>query len=394
MDSYFATVEQQANPLLRGKPIVVSGKEGSRTVIVASSKEAKRLGVKTAMLHHEARKLCPNLEFVEPDGAKYEYLTKTFLKVFKTFTGKVEVFSIDEAFLDMTGYVTDWDLAIEKASQIKVLLKQELGDWMTCSVGIANNKFLAKLASGLDKPNGLFFVHEKIKQSILDNVKLTAFCGIGRRIEKRLNCLGIKSVPELRAYQPKKLVQEFGPFYGKKLHQMASGIDYEPVIPDFQSAEIKSVGRAYTLPYNTYDKEELFTVLMHLCEKVGRELRRKKLSGKTLVYYFRYSDFTHGGFRLTLPGYIDDNLRLFEIGCAKLQNFHLEKAVRLVGVHVSNLIKDYRQQTLFNPDKKQTDLLPFLDKINDRYGELTVKPAYLLKLKRLRHKVGGFKLQD
>ncbi|MBT7007178.1 DNA polymerase IV [Candidatus Falkowbacteria bacterium] len=394
MDSYFATVEQQANPLLRGKPIVVSGKEGSRTVIVASSKEAKKFGVKAAMLHHEARKLCPHLEFVEPDGAKYEYLCRKFINIFKQYTEKVEIFSIDEAFLDMSGYVKNWDQAIEKASDIKDLLKQELGDWMSCSVGIANNKLLAKLASGMDKPDGLFLIHEKLKQSILENIELTAFCGIGRRIKKRLTGLEVNTVIDLQSYPLEKLIQEFGKFYGTKLHNMSYGVDSDPVIPDFQSAEIKSVGRTYTLPSNTFDKEEIFSVLMHLCEKVGRELRRKKLSGKTLVYFFRYHDFSHGGFRLTLPGYINDSVRLFDIALKRINDFVLSKSVRLVGVHVSNLIKDYGQLTFLDPDKKQIELLPALDKINDRYGELTVKPAYLLKLKRLRRKVGGFKLNN
>lgn len=394
MDSYFATVEQQANPLLRGKPIVVSGKEGSRTVIVASSKEAKKLGVKTAMLHHVARKLCPNLEFVEADGTKYEYLCRKFIEIFKRHTDKVEIFSIDEAFLDLTGFAKTWDRSIEIADQIKCSLKNELGDWMTCSVGIANNKLLSKLASGLDKPNGLLLICEQNKTPILNNIELTDFCGIGNRIKKRLNYLGVKTVPDLRDYSVEDLIKEFGPFYGNKLSNMSRGIDYDPVIADSDSGEVKSVGRSYTLQENTYDKEEIFTVMMHLCEKVGRELRRKKLSGKTLVYYFRYSDFSHGGFRLTLPGYVDDSIRLFDIAQSRLNKFILPKAVRLVGVHVSNLIKDYRQLTFLSPEKKQTELLPFLDKINDRYGELTIKPAYLLKLKRLRRKVGGFKLRD
>jgi len=394
MDSYFATVEQQANPLLRGKPIVVSGKEGSRTVIVASSKEAKKFGVKTAMAHFQAKKLCPHLEFVEPDGAKYEYFCRQFIKIFKKYTEKVEVFSIDEAFLDLTGYAKNFEQAKKNAWQIKKQVKNKLGEWVTCSVGIAKNKLLAKLASDLDKPNGLFLISEKNKEQVLKNIKLTDFCGIGRRLEKRLDELGINSVEKLKNYPKHALIREFGPFQGNKLYNMSRGIDNDPVVSYLETDEVKSVGRSYTLPHDTWEKQEIFTVLMHLCERTGRELRRKNLAGRTLVYYLRNSDFTHIGFRKTIEGYTNSTLQLFEIGENKFKSIKLKKPVRLVGVHVSNLIKDWNQLPLWQNEQKKFQLTPYLDKINDRYGELTIKPAYLLKQKRLRRKVGGFKLAN
>ncbi|MBU1132608.1 DNA polymerase IV [Patescibacteria group bacterium] len=394
MDSFFATVEQQANPFLRGKPIVVSGKEGSRSVIVASSREAKKWGIKTAMLPREAKKLCPTLIFVEPDGVKYEYLSRKFIEILKLYTDKVQVFSIDEAFLDLTGFVADFNGAREIALEIKRKYKNELGDWISCSVGIAGNKLLAKLASDLEKPDGLVIIDEKNKEQILDKIKLTDFCGIGRQLEKRLDALGINSVSKLKDYPLHNLINEFGNVAGHRLHDMSFGIDFDPVVSYLNEYEPKSVSRAYTLPRNTWEIEEILAVLMHLCEKAGRELRRKKLSAKTLIFYLRYADFSHGGARKTLPRYVNDSFEIYQIGECLLKKINLKKPVRLIGLWLTNLSPSSQQIPLWREERKKQKLIPFLDKINDIYGELTIKPAFLLKLKRLRKKVGGFKVKD
>ena len=394
MDSFFAAVEQQANPSLRGKPIAVSGKEGSRTVIVASSREAKFFGIKTTMLQHEARKLCPNLIFVQPDGLKYEFLHEQFVKIFNQFTDKVEVFSIDEAFLDLTGFVSSWQEATVLVKEIKDLIKSHLGEWVTCSVGMAENKLLAKLASGLDKPDGLVIINEKNQDKILEKTRLTSFCGLGPQTEKKLSSLGIDSIQKLKESPQRYLINEFGESSGNFLYNLARGVDHSLVIPDSEEEEVKSISRAYTLPYDCYQKDEIYSVMLHLCEKIGRELRSKKLAGRTVVISLRYLDFTQVDFRQTLPGYINDSLKLFELVRCRLEKLRLSKGVRLVGVYVTNLVKDYKQQSLWEKDRKFDDLLASLDKINDTYGELTIKPAYLLKLKRLRNKVGGFKVRE
>jgi len=394
MDSYFATLEQQANPFLRGRAIGVSGKEDSRTVIVAASKEAKKCGVKTAMSIYAARKLCPNLYLVEGDGPKYRFVTDSFIKIFKQVTSQIEVFSIDEAFLDLSGHVKTWGEARVRANWIKSQLKRDVGDWVTCSVGIAENKLLAKVASDLNKPNGLVVINEINKFNILDKLNLTDFCGIGRRIQLRLESMGIETVKKLREYPPEELIKAFGPYYGHWLHQASLGFDSSPVVADFDEANVKSVSRAYTLDFDTWNKDEVFQVLMHLCEKCGRELRSKQLAGRTLQYYWRYEDFTHAGVRVTFKKKINDGLELFQIGWQKMSNYQLQKAIRLVGVRVSNLEPVSGQLPLFDRERKRGDLVPFLDHINDTYGELTVKPAYLLKKSRLRHKIGGFKYGD
>jgi len=295
----------------------------------------------------------------------------------------------------MTGYVKTEAEAVSRAKKIKIEIVRELGEVVTASVGIAGNKLLAKLASDINKPDGLFLINEQNQLEVLNYSKLTDFCGIGRRLEKHLLSLGIDSVIKLRE-QPLVLLQQiFGSFCGQKLYNMARGLDDSPVTPYFIETAVKSVGRSYTLPRNTFDKQEILVVLLHLCEKVGRELRRLKLTGRTVVIYWRYADFTHAGARQTFARHLNDSAVFFQFGEAKISKFRLARAVRLVGIQVSNLQDaGFCQLPLWLADRKRTELIPFLDKINDRYGELTVKPAFLLKLNKLRKKVGGFRLRD
>lgn len=391
MDSYFASVEQQANQCLRGKPIVVSGKEGSRSVIVAASREAKKFGVKTAMLPSEARRLCPGLIFVEGDAEKYAYVSREFVRIFKKFSGRIEVYSIDEAFLDLTGYCRANGDALRVAAEIKKELSLSVGLQITCSIGIAENKLLAKLASEIKKPNGVFLIDENNKEDVLRQIKLIDFCGLGPRIAVRLEKLGVNSVLKLRECPRSVLIQEFGEWQGNRLKDFSFGRDESAVVADWETPAPKSVGRAYTLARNTLDKQEILAVLAHLCEKICRELRRKNICAKTIIVYLRYFDFTHIGFRQTFQTGINNGALLFKIARTKLQAFPLAKPVRLVGAQASSFCESGHQLSLWDEDRRRQNLLPALDKINDIYGELTIKPAFLLRQSRLRKKVNGFR---
>ena len=188
MNSYFATVEQQANPLLRGKPIAVSGRPNIQSVVATASYEAKKYGVKSGMNTWEAKKLCPFLIFIPGDPNKYIDITGRLIKIFKSYTPLVEIFSIDEVFLDLSHASSR---AQEIALEIKVRIRREIGDKMTCSIGVASNKFLAKLASEKKKPDGLTIVTPETLDEILLSSKLDDFCGIGRRILARLSDIRI-----------------------------------------------------------------------------------------------------------------------------------------------------------------------------------------------------------
>ena len=207
-NSYFATVEQQANPRLRGKPIGVTGGDRlKRTVIGAASVEAKRFGVKTGMQLHEAKILCPEIIFVPGDSDKYLECTKKFINILKDYSPYLEVFSIDEVFLELP---SEWGCAVKIAEEVKQRIKQEIGEWITCSVGISYNKLMAKLAGSLYKPNGLVIIEdEESAKWVLDRVELDEICGIGSRIKKRLLNTGITNFSTLRKASKKDLVVEF-----------------------------------------------------------------------------------------------------------------------------------------------------------------------------------------
>jgi DNA polymerase-4 len=221
---------------------------------------------------------------------------------------------------------------------------------------------------------------------------LTDVCGIGRGLEKRLKLLGIGNFQQLRD-KPKNFLQKFfGNIGGENLFNMSRGIDESEVVPEDEKGDCKSVSRSYTLAQNTFDKNEILAVLMRLCLDASCALRRDNLAGRTIVFFFRYADFTGAGFRRTFKIGVDDGVQIYEVAEKIVRPWKLHKAVRLVGVHISNLVIDAHQTSLFDDVVKKVKMQKAIDEINDRYGNHTVKPAFLLKLKRLRNKVGGFKI--
>ncbi|HUT21956.1 MAG TPA: DNA polymerase IV [Candidatus Bipolaricaulota bacterium] len=393
MNSYFASVEQQANPFLRGKAMVVSGKEDSRTVIVAASAEAKKMGIKTAMSVFEARKLCSRLIFVQPDPVKYAQITERFFEIFKKYAGEVELFSIDEAFLDLTGLAVDFVQAVEIAKKIKTELKNEVGEWIKCSIGISYNKLLAKLASDLKKPDGLFIIERENKRQVLNQAKPEDICGIGPRLAARLENLGLDTLKKIEEADEKIMRFEFGPHWGPRLKLLASGELDEPVISYYREESVKSASASYTLPQNTFDKDYILKILAQLIEKVCRRLRKNNLVGKTSMFFFRFDNFTHWGESQTWPGYLADDLSFFEWSRGKIFDLNLDRAVRLVGFRVSNLIEGRGQPPLFPKERKRFLLAESLDKINDDFGEHSIHLGSMLGSPRLKKRAGGFKYE-
>lgn len=346
MNSYFATVEQQANPLLRGKPIAVSGRPHINSVIAAASIEAKKFGVKSGMNTWEAKKLCPQLIFIPGDPAKYLCLSEKMIRILKSYTPFVEIFSIDEAFLELPEG-EPFRIALE----IKQRIKNEIGSHITCSIGIAQNKFLAKLASEKKKPDGLTVVTEENLDEILLSSKLDDFCGIGRQILKKLQGMGIYTVVQLRQ------VPEI--FVGRKLHNMAYGIDNSPVI--FNQPEAKSFSHSLTLPKETSDKNYVEAVLLYLCEKVARRMRRDNFCGRTVWCNGNQKSSTY---------YTDEGQEIF-----KTARTMLYLPVRAVYVGMVNLkSKDLTNKSFFDRPEIETTM----DLINDKFGERTLFRAATL----------------
>lgn len=404
-NSFFATIEQQANPRLRGKPIGVTGGDRlERTVLGAASVEAKKFGVKTGMTIAEARTLCPDLILVKGDTDKYLSCTKKFLNILKDYSPFVEVFSIDEAFLELGSMVCedDWyDYAVSVAQEIKNRIKSEVGEWVTCSIGISYNKRMAKLAGSMQKPNGLVVIaEEQSAQFILDRTPLDEICGIGSRIKKRLNNIGVFSFADLRKVPLESLLASFKS-YGKILFDMARGIDQTPLIPFYQRQEVKSIGHRHTTSKDINDPLEIKQLFLKLSELVGRRLRAKKLVGKTVTVWFRYAfnreyyyltgqKFSGGGMQTTI-NFSDDGLDIFNAGWKIFLNLWDGEPVRMVGISISNLTAKLPENLSFlDEDKRKEKIINTLDKVNDKYGEFTLFRGILLNSKKMRRKPNAF----
>jgi DNA polymerase-4 len=380
MNSYFASVEQQANPHLRGKPIGVGGPNDGRTVLAAVSIEAKRRGVKTGMGIFEARRICPDIICVQGDYNKYACVTNSLILIYRRYTPLMEIFSIDEVFMDVTSTIASWKGAVRAVYEIKKAIKKEVGEWLTCSVGIGPNKLIAKLASDLKKPDGLVVVQKKDLPALLARTKLDEFCGIGSRTKRNLIAMGIDTVKKLGDAPIESLVKRFGKI-GYVLHNMGIGEDDSPVVPYYEIPEPKSMGHSYTLPKDSSDPEVVCSTLLRLSEQVGRRMRAERFMGRVVYAGVRTSDFSFMGKQKALNRFIDDGYDIYTTAKGIIESLHYFGGVRLVAVSVSHLVKD-RQQLSFLPEEvKKEKLLMAMDNLNNRYGEFAVGRATLMQAK-------------
>ena len=252
-DSFFASVEQQDNPVLRNKPLGVTATNG-RTCIIASSREAKKLGIKTGSRTYEAFQICPDLKLVSANFVKYFDVSKKFLKICQNFSPDVELFSVDEVFMDVTLTNHLFDGTYKMINRMKKEIQEKIGEYITVSIGISHNKLLAKLASGINKPDGIFEITKNNLEAVYSRSELTDVCGIGNRIKLRLNKIGIYTLIQLRNAPINILKQEFGDFEGHFLKNIGLGIDSDSLSSFTSSPDVKSVGRNYCLPKNEYNK--------------------------------------------------------------------------------------------------------------------------------------------
>jgi DNA polymerase-4 len=374
MNAFFASVEQKANPALRGRPVAVVG-AGKRTVVTTASYEARAYGVRTGMTVYEAKAACPCLTVVAGDNGKYMDASGRVFEVLKGFSPAIEAYSIDEAFIDATGSMAAF------ASPRAFGLAVKEGVWratgLRCSVGVAPNKLLAKLASDMRKPDGLVVMEEEVVPSILDGLPADALCGVGPRLSSRLRALGIRTCAELGRAPASLLRQRFG-IIGERLKLMGMGIDQSPVVPIGEEAEAKSIGHSTTLPMDTSDRGEIRAVMLRLSEMVGGRARRHGLKGSTVSLTLRYPDFqtfTRGG-RLHAPTNDTRSIYLGAIGI--LGSLRLRDAVRLIGVTLSGTAKDQGQTPLFEGERSRERLLAAMDAVNERFGNDTLTWAALL----------------
>lgn len=368
MDAFFAAVEQKTDPRLRGKPVLVCGEPGTRSVVAAASYEARRFGISAGMPVGEAVRRCPHAVLVPGNPSKYVSLSLRVLELFKGYTPQVEPMSIDEAFLDLSGtpYVGRNSLQAAKNIQRQVRDRFDLG----CSVGIAHNKLVAKMASGLQKPNGITYLSKSRFQEHFWKQKVDAMWGIGKETASALESMGITSLGQLAAAERGKLKKAFG-INGPRLRLAARGEDDSRVIPYFEGVDNKSMGHEHTLVRDVSDPEALEGLLLRLADQVTRRLRREGYWGRVVVLKLRDSRFSTKMRQRALAEYTNELRPVFGIGKRLFQKAWNHKPLRLVGLFVSELLRYQASepQLLFPEETQKRDFLRSVDQVRDLYGE-------------------------
>lgn len=388
MDSFFASVEQQSNPKLAGKPIGVIKGLG-RNCIIAASREAKKLGIKTGSSTYDAKGICPKIIFVPADFDKYFSVTKRFIEICFRYSPDLEVFSIDELFLDVTKSGKLFGGTSGIVWGIKNSIKKEIGEYITCSIGISYNRLLAKLASAINKPNGVFEVTLANRDEVLFSAKLTDVCGLGPRLERRLFNLGITDFKTLRAVPIDYLTASLGPFWPKELKKLSYGEDDSLLTRVGEIPKMKSVSRTFTLYENTTDLKTIRSTLRNLCEEAGWKAREMGMKGREVGMVVRgdTGDYRHR----TLKYFIDSGKDIFEITWKLFEEINWQGSIRFLGVWLG-MLKPKNELTLnlFAQEKRKENLTEAVDKVNKKYGELTLYPAVLLNGTRVKSEVNGF----
>lgn len=383
MNAFFISCEMSRNPELKGHPAAVAGNPENRTgIILAANYDARAFGVKTTMLIHEAKKICPGLVLVSPTHGLYEQKSGEVMEILSRFTPVIQQNSIDEAWLDLTGCEGLFGEPLKIAGRIMDEIRNELDLW--CSIGISENKFLAKMASDFKKPLGITELWERDVKQKLWPLKVREMYGIGKQTEKRLNEIGIMTIGQLANTDLITLESSFGK-YGNELNRLANGIDPSPVTPH-PKYESKSIGRTTTLSKDTSDIEFARSVLLRLAEEVGEEARRYDFKGRTVSIVIRYGDFKTITRQKTIaPSYLTKEI--YKAGCELLEvNWDSRKPVRLLGIGLSNIEEDLPDQLSFfdvnedMPDeiKREENLERAIDAIRSRFGSDKLKRAKLV----------------
>lgn len=390
MDSYFASVEQQANPHLRGKPIVVSGRPDIHSVVAAASREAKRYGIRSGMTTWEAQKLCPEVIFVPGDPDKYETVTRRFVEILIRYTPMVEVYSIDEVFLDVTQEAPRHGGPLSMARSIQEDFREELGRWITCSVGIAPNKMLAKLAVEKAKPGGIAWILPEEVPAVLEETPVGAVAGIGPRISARLERMGVRTLADLGRHPPARLKHAFG-VYGTVLSLWGQGLDPTPLLPYWQEEEVKSVGHSHAIPRALRSPDGARSVLLYLCDRTAARLRAKGLVGRVVHYGLRDAEMRYGGAQRALGVPTDDEETIFRTALALIEDHGgFPEETTLVGVRVSDLQpKAETPRPLFAREARRERLAQAVDGIRNRYGEGALSRGSVYACRILTAATGG-----
>ena len=376
MDAFFASVEQRDHEEYRGKPVIIGGL-GPRGVVSTASYEARKFGVHSARPMVTARRRCPAAIFLPGDHAKYSAVSRQIFSVLARFSPVIEQLSIDEGFLDLTGMERLMDSPRAYGEAIKRAVCEETG--LTASVGVAPNKFLAKLASDMEKPDGLVVIRPEDAERVLAPLPVSRIFGVGKKTEARLSALGFKTIGQLAAADRGRLARALGDRMAAQLIALAHGLDDRPVEP---TRAAQSIGREETFDEDIHSREEAERVLLSLSEEVGWRLRREGLSARTVTLKLRFAPFDTYTRQQTFPDPVSYDEDIFAAARALFRAFPSPPGagIRLLGVSAGNLCTE-GELSLFDDHEKKEKLYGAIDRLKSRFGENILTRAALTKPK-------------
>jgi len=378
MDAFFASVEQLDKPELKGKCVIVGG-HSNRGVVTAASYEARKFGVHAAMPTYQAKEKCPEAIIIPGRMRRYKEISKKIMSLLKDYSPLIEQLSIDEAYLDIAGCERLHGKPEEMARKIKKRIRDNVN--LACSIGIAPTKFLAKIASDINKPDGLYIILPENVMEFIDNLPIRKVPGVGKVMHEQLDLVGIKTLGDVKKYSDRMLIKKFGR-YGHRLIELSGNIDKSAVEP---ISVAKSVSSETTLPVNTTDKPMLKKYLLRQADDVGRQLRKSGLRAKTVTLKVKHNDFKQVTRRTSLIDPTQSSETIYKTATKLLDEYAIKKKVRLIGVGTSGLVSiDMPEQIelfadLTNDLKKEDASWEKVDKTVDsivrRFGKDAIRKA-------------------
>ena len=375
MDAFYASVSIKDNPKLKGKAVVVGA--GARGVVLSANYEARKFGIRAAMPVGRAQAMAPHAIFIPPDHTRYSEVSDEVMKIFRDVSPHVEPISLDEAFIDVTGAKRSIGSGREIAMMIREKVEREQG--ITCSVGIAHNKFIAKLASQHCKPNGVLEIASNRILTFLHPLPAKAIWGVGPKTNEQLEKLGLRTVGEIANTPRSTLIRALGEATGSSLYELAWGRDYRDVVSDEPE---KSISAAETFASDLDDPEEILREFLRLCEKATLRMRQAGFCAKTISIKVRFADFKTITRSKTLDQPISGTKESFEVAKKLYQDLKIDRArIRMVGVSLEGLIlaQDSSEQLLLGQRDigwRQADSA--IDRVKAKFGRASVRPARLV----------------
>lgn len=376
MDAFYASVEELDNPDLKGRCVIVGGRS-ERGVVSAANYAARRFGVHSAMPIFQARKRCPGAVFLTPRMSRYREVSGQIMSILREFSPLVEPISIDEAYVDITGCWRLFGGVEEIARRIKRTIRKEAG--LTCSVGAAPNKFLAKIASDMYKPDGMTIIAPEEVERFIETLPIHKVPGVGKNTREKLRVMGVKTLGDVNQYPEGLLVKKLGRF-GHRLAEFARGIDRSAVTP---LSETRSVSAEETLPADTDDRDILRRYVLGQAERIARELRKLNMGARTISVKIKDSDFRQVTRSVTIREATQSSDVIIDEASRLLERYRMSKKIRLIGVGVSNLVSAAEpvQMDIFGGDDQRTShrqrLDEAIDTITDRFGVGAISRASL-----------------